>query len=91
MLIEYDIQQDTMILLCDNINAINISKNLVQHSRTKHIDIHHHFIRELVETKIISLEHVRSWIQLGDILTKLLEASLFESLRAGLGVCKLMA
>jgi hypothetical protein len=38
-----------MIINCDNTSAINISKNLVQHSHTKHIDIRHHFIRDLVE------------------------------------------
>ncbi|MCI42745.1 gag-pol polyprotein, partial [Trifolium medium] len=46
MLIEYNVKQDAMALFCDNISAINISKNPVQHSRTKHIDIRHHFIRE---------------------------------------------
>ena len=56
-LIDYGINQGTMTLFCDNTSAINISKNPVQHSRTKHID-RHHFIRELVEDHIISLESV---------------------------------
>lgn len=55
---DYVILQDTLVVYCDNTNTINISKNLVQHSRTKHIDIRHHFIRELVENKIIVLEYV---------------------------------
>ena len=49
-----------MILYCDNMIGIDISKNLVQHSRTKHIDIRHHFIREVIESKIITLEHIHS-------------------------------
>ena len=49
MLIDYGFDISSMTLLCDNMSAINISKNPVQHSRTKHIDIRHHFIRELVE------------------------------------------
>lgn len=39
MLSEYDISQETTILYVNSISSINISKNLVQHSRTKHIDI----------------------------------------------------
>lgn len=48
MLKEYNVKQDVMALYYDNMSAINISKNLVQHSRTKHIDIRHHFIMDLV-------------------------------------------
>ena len=58
MVTEYDISQDTILLYCDNMSAIHILKISVQHSRTKHIDIRHHFIKELVGTKVISLEHV---------------------------------
>ncbi|CAM8994611.1 unnamed protein product [Rhodiola kirilowii] len=42
-------EQEEMTLYCDNMSAISISKNAVQHSKTKHIDIRHHFIREPVE------------------------------------------
>ncbi|CAM8948316.1 unnamed protein product [Rhodiola kirilowii] len=41
MLSEYGVKQEEMILYCDNMSAISISKNPVQHSRTKHIDIRH--------------------------------------------------
>ena len=53
MMQDYGVAQDVaaygLTLYCDNINTINISKNLVQHSRTKHIDIQHHFIESLIE------------------------------------------
>ena len=78
-----------MTLYCDSISTIDISKNLIQQSRTKHFDTRHHFIRELIEDKIINLEHVRLNLQLADIFTKPLDASLFEYLRAGLGVYKI--
>jgi len=45
---DYRFSQDTMIINCDNTSAINISKNPVQHSRTKHIDIRHHFLRVIL-------------------------------------------
>ena len=50
LLVDYGFAQGKMIVYCDNTSAINISKNPVQHSRTKYIDIRHHFIRDLVET-----------------------------------------
>lgn len=70
-------------------STINISKNLVKHSRTKHIDIRHHFIRELVESKVIALEHVQTDKQLANIFTKLLDDKHFESLRVAMGLCKI--
>jgi hypothetical protein len=87
MLKEYDVEQDVITLYCDNLSAINISKNLVQHSKTKHIDIHHHFIRDLVENKIVTLEHVGTKEQVADIFTKALDAMQFETLRGKLGIC----
>ncbi|KAA0059938.1 flocculation protein FLO11-like [Cucumis melo var. makuwa] len=88
MLDEYGITPTSMILYCDNLSAISIFKNPVQHSQTKHIDIRHHFIRELVEANIIRLEHVQSAFQLADIFTKPLDVATFEGLRASVGVCQ---
>jgi hypothetical protein len=87
MLKEYNVEQDVMTLYCDNLSAINISKNPIQHSRTKHIDIRHHFIRDLVEEKVVNLEHVETEKQIADIFTKALDASKFEKLRGDLGIC----
>ena len=75
MLTEYNVTQNVMTLFCDNLSAINISKNPIQHSRTKHIDIRHHFIKDLVEDKVITLEHVATELQLADIFTKALDAT----------------
>ncbi|CAM8887237.1 unnamed protein product [Rhodiola kirilowii] len=87
MLSEYGVKQKEMILYCDNMSAISISKNPVQHSRTKHIDIRHHFIRELVEQKVVTPTHVTTDKQLADIFTKPLDAAQFETLRSSLGLC----
>ncbi|KAK2444948.1 putative mitochondrial protein [Trifolium repens] len=87
MLKEYDVEQDVITLYCDNLSAINISKNPVQHSKTKHIDIRHHFIRDLVENKVVTLEHVGTKDQVADIFTKALDAVQFENLRGKLGIC----
>ena len=87
MLQEYNVEQDVLTLYCDNLSVINISKNPIQHSRTKHIDIRHHFIRDLVEEKVVTLEHVDTEEQLADIFTKALDAKQFEHLRGKLGIC----
>jgi hypothetical protein len=84
---DYGFSQNTMIINYDNTSAINISKNPVQHSRTKHIDIKHHFLRDLVESKVVSLSFIPTENQLANILTKPLDDSRFESLRKAIGVC----
>jgi hypothetical protein len=75
-----------MVIHCDNTSAMNISKNPVQHSRTKHIDIRHHFIRDLVESREVALMFIPTENQLADILTKPLDGSRFESLRKAIGI-----
>ncbi|RVW90629.1 Retrovirus-related Pol polyprotein from transposon RE2 [Vitis vinifera] len=87
MLRDYGIDQGTMVVFCDNTSAINISKNPVFHSRTKHIDIRHHFICDLVEDKVVSLEYVPTEGQIANMLTKPLDVSRFESLRKSIGSC----
>ncbi|KAK0593658.1 hypothetical protein LWI29_023887 [Acer saccharum] len=87
MLVDYGFNQGTLTLFCDNISAINISKNPVQHSRTKHIDIRHHFIRELVENKCIVLEHIGTNDQLADLFTKPLDATRFKTLSRSIAIC----
>ena len=86
MLKDYEIEQGTMNIHCDNSSAINISKNIVLHSHTKHIENFHHFIRDLVEEKVVSLEFVPIEHQLLDILTKTLDSLRFEFLRKFLGI-----
>lgn len=87
MLKKYNLKQDIVILFCDNMSVINILKKLVQDTRTRHIDIHHRFIRDLVEEKVVNLEHIANDQQLVYIFTKPLDFSYFERLRNSLGVC----
>ncbi|GAA0169709.1 hypothetical protein LIER_24129 [Lithospermum erythrorhizon] len=66
-------------------SVISISKNPVRHSRTKYIDIRHHLIRDLIEDKIIKLEHVSTEKQVADIFTNGLDV--FKYLRTTLRLC----
>ena len=58
LLLDCGLDQEKIVVFCDNQSAINLSKNPIQHSRTKHIDIKYHFICDLVETNVITLDHV---------------------------------
>ena len=53
---DYGLSQNTMVVYCDNSNAVDISKNPIQYSRTKHIEVRYHFIKDLVERKVVVLE-----------------------------------
>lgn len=52
MLKDYELEQGTMSVFVDNKSTINISKNPVQYSGTKHFDIRHNFIHQLVEKRL---------------------------------------
>ena len=65
---------------------ISISKNLVQHSRTKHIEIRHYFLREHAQKGDITLEFVSIKYPLADIFTKPLSEEKFVDIRRQLGV-----
>ncbi|GJX15027.1 retrovirus-related pol polyprotein from transposon TNT 1-94 [Tanacetum coccineum] len=71
-LTDYDFAFNKIPLYCDNRNAIALCCNNVQHSRSKHIDIRHHFIREQVEKGVVELYFVTTDYQLADIFTKAL-------------------
>ena len=71
----------TPLILCDNKSAIAMATNDVLHKRSKHIDIKHHFIRELIERKRMRLEWIASGDQLADIFTKTLLPRLFIQFR----------
>ena len=73
-------------LLCDNESAIKLANNLVQHSRTKHIDIRHHFLRDHEAKGDIALHHVSIKQQLADIFTKPLDERRFCDLRSELNI-----
>ena len=66
--------------------AIELSKNLVYHERSKHIDTRYHYIRECVSDGIAEVDHVSTDRQLADILTKPLGRIKFVVMHQQLGV-----
>ncbi len=72
----------------DNQGAIALTKNSKTHSRTKHIDIKYHYIREAVGKKDIELVYCPTDQMLADILTKGLPRPKFDELRSLIGVTR---
>jgi hypothetical protein len=73
--VEYD---EPIPIYCDNTSTISISKNPVMHSKTKHIPIKYHFLREHVVENNIRAEYVGTKEQVAYIFTKLLPQESFE-------------
>nr|GEZ25694.1 hypothetical protein [Tanacetum cinerariifolium] len=84
-LTDYGFHFDKIPMYCDSKAAIAISCNPIQHSRTKHIDVRYHFIKEKVEKGIVELFFVRTEYQLADLFTKALSEDWFKYLVKRLG------
>nr|GEX21387.1 integrase, catalytic region, zinc finger, CCHC-type, peptidase aspartic, catalytic [Tanacetum cinerariifolium] len=84
-LIDYGFYFNKIPIYCDSKSAIAISCNPVQQSRTKHIDVRYHFIKEHVEKGTIELYFVKTDYQLADLFTKALPVDRFNYLVCGLG------
>ena len=76
-------------MIIDNTSAINISNNPMMHTKTKHIAIKYHYVRELVQDKQVKMEYVNTKEQIVDIFTKALPKDAHEYLRGKLGVIPL--
>jgi len=80
MIGEMGISQGCVKIHCDSQSAIHLANHQVYHERTKHIDIHLHFVRDMIETKEIMVEKVASEENLADMFTKSLSRSRFKHL-----------
>ncbi|KAI3810945.1 hypothetical protein L1987_20630 [Smallanthus sonchifolius] len=85
-MLDYGITFHETPILCDNTAVPHITKNPFQHSKTKNIEIKHHFIRDCVEKKHIKIVEVRTDKQTADIFTKAFDSARFEKLVEMLGM-----
>ncbi|WVZ84193.1 hypothetical protein U9M48_031249 [Paspalum notatum var. saurae] len=83
---DFGLKYGRIPLLLDSTSTISVAKNPVLHSRTKHIDVRFHFMRDHYEKGDIDLIHVVFANYLADIFTKPLEFDAFTRLRGELGV-----
>jgi hypothetical protein len=74
------------LVYCDNISAVYLSTNPIQHQRTKHVEINLHFVRERVAIGDVRVLHVPMTSQFADIFTKGLPTSVFLEFRFSLNI-----
>ena len=87
IILDFDIGSAfSIVILCDNQSSINISTDPVQWQRTKHVDIHMHYIRELVHDKTIILQYCPTDEKIADIFTKKFTEKKFTYLCSLLGM-----
>ena len=87
LLAELKVKIDGIVsVFCDNLTAINIAKNLVHHDRTKHVKLDRHFIKEIVEEKLLELVYTPTNLQVADIFTKALPRVKFKDFISKLGM-----
>jgi hypothetical protein len=83
---DYGYTLSKVSLLCDNESAIRMADNLVEHSRTKHIAIRYHFLRDHQQRRDIEIAYISTKEQLVDIFTKPLDEKTFTKLRNELNI-----
>ena len=86
---DYGLELNHIPIHCDNTSAINLSKNPILHSRTKHIEIRYHFLQDHVQKGDCILEFVDTKNQLAYIFTKPLPKENFFSIKRELGLIDL--
>ncbi|WKA06735.1 hypothetical protein VitviT2T_024621 [Vitis vinifera] len=79
-------QGNCTTMFCDNSSTIKLSKNPMMHGRSKHIDVHFHFLRDLTKEGVVELVHCGTQDQIADVMTKPLKLDMFLKLRELMGV-----
>ena len=77
---------DPIRLFCDNMSSMYLARNPDFHTRTKHIEVHYHFIRERIQVREINLQHISTNLQVADIFTKPLGVDKVGQFASGLGL-----
>jgi hypothetical protein len=76
------------LVYCDNVSAVYLSTNPVQHQRTKHVEIDLHFVRDRVAIGDVRVLHVPTTSQFADIFTKGLPSAIFSEFRSSLNIIR---
>lgn len=83
---DYQITENCIPIYCDNTAAICLSKNPILHSRAKHIEIKHHFIRDYVQKGVLDIQFIDTDHQWADIFTKPLTVERFNFIKKNLNM-----
>ena len=88
LLLDLGIENTEIILYEDNQGCLALANNPVNHTRTKHIDVQYHFVREKLENEAFKLEYCPTENMLADLLTKPIAKHQFQKLREGLQIMR---
>ena len=80
-----------VVIYCDNLSNIQLARNPMFHARTKHIEVHYHYIQERVLTGDIDLVYVSTEEQMADIFTKALGAKKLHHFWTMIGLCEMQS
>jgi hypothetical protein len=83
----HSLLERSILVYCDNVGAVYLSTNPVQHQRTKHVEIDLHFVRERVVADDVRVLSIPTMSQFADIFTKGLPSSVFTEFRSSLNMC----
>ena len=75
-----------ILIQCDNLSSIQLAKNLVFHPRTKHIEVHDHYIHERILARVIDLQYISTNEQVADIFTMDLGLNKWQQFSVDLGL-----
>jgi hypothetical protein len=84
---DFGVRFERVPLMCDNVSAISVAKNLVFYKKMRHVERRYHFLRDHIEKGDIEMRYIDTERQLADIFTKPLDSSRFTDLRVKIGVC----
>lgn len=83
---DYQVNGSNIPIFCDNTIVIYLTKNPIQHSITKHIEIKHHFIRDYVQKGVIDIQFIDTDHQWADIFTKPLTIERFDYIKKSINM-----
>ena len=75
---ELGLKQKEYMVFCDSQSTIDLSKNSMYHSRTKHIDVRYHWLRSVTEDKLMVLNKIHTDKNIADMLTKVIPSGKFD-------------
>lgn len=87
ILCELGVAQGVTSVFCDSQSVIHLTKNLIYHERTNHIDVRYHFVREIISQNQVEVKKVRTTDNPADMLTKLVPVATFKDCLGLVGIC----